>query len=219
MLLVWVLFGSECDYYKGLWQVYNTFEMKEVELLKASFTPKHCRWVTWAILDDGRTFFDDVKIMLDFQGPDQIVFPQSYIIDISRNICYATPMEQANFLDEWKRRVQPTQETTGRKAPGGNVSQQCTPGNLRSPEGYTRGVSSPGRQGQGGTQGSFGVACQGQYGGITPGFSLGGNPGQQNWHTGWFDQHHPKFKAMMDTYLDLTQGRLQLTKALDASGK
>jgi hypothetical protein len=25
MSLVWVLFGSECDYYKGLGQVYNTF--------------------------------------------------------------------------------------------------------------------------------------------------------------------------------------------------
>ncbi len=74
MLLMWVLFGSECDYYKGLWQVYNTFEMKEVGLLKASFTPKHCRRVTWAILNNGWSYFDDVKTMLDIQGPDQIVF-------------------------------------------------------------------------------------------------------------------------------------------------
>jgi hypothetical protein len=100
MLLVWVLFSSECDYYKGLRQVYNTFEMKEVGLLKASFTPEYCRWVTWAILNNGWSYFDDVKTMLDFQGPDQIIFPQSYIIDISRNIGYATPVEQANFPDE-----------------------------------------------------------------------------------------------------------------------
>jgi hypothetical protein len=67
--------------------------------------------------------------------------------------------------------------------------------------------------------GFFGVACQGQYGGVTPGFSPGGNPGQQRWRMGWFDQHHPKFKAMMDTYLDLTQGHLQLANVLNASGK
>jgi hypothetical protein len=193
--------------------------MKEVGLLKASFTPKHCCWVTWAILDNGRSYFDDVKTMLDFQAPDQIVFPQSYIIDISRNIRYATLVEQANFLDEWKRRAQPTQETTGRKAPGGTISQQHTSGNLKSPEGYTGGLRSPGRLGQGGTKGSFGVAHQGQHGGITPRFSPGGNPGQQHWRAGWFDQRHPKFKAMMDTYLDLMQGCLQLADVLNASGK
>jgi hypothetical protein len=100
MLLVKVLFGSDCDYYKGLWQVYNTFEMKEVGLLKASFTPKHCRRFTWAFLDDSGSYFDNVKTTLNFQGPNQIVFPQLYIIDILRNICYATLVEQANFLDE-----------------------------------------------------------------------------------------------------------------------
>jgi hypothetical protein len=193
--------------------------MKEVGLLKASFTPEHCCRVWWAILDDGWSYFGNVKTMLDLQEPDQIVFPQSYIIDILRNICYATLVEQANFPDEWKHQVQPTQETTGGKAPGGKVSQQCTMGNPRSPEGYTGGVSSPGRQRQGGTQGSFGVALQGQYESVTPGFSPGGNPGQQNWHAGWFDQCHPKFKAIMDTYLDLTQGHLQLADILNASGK
>jgi hypothetical protein len=75
MSLVWVLFGSKCDYYKGLQQVYNTFEMKEVGLLKASFTPEHCHRVTWAILDDGRSYFDNVKTTLDFHGPNQIIFP------------------------------------------------------------------------------------------------------------------------------------------------
>ena len=37
--LVWVLFGSECDYYKSLRQIYKTLELKEVYALKAKFTP------------------------------------------------------------------------------------------------------------------------------------------------------------------------------------
>ena len=37
--LVWVLFGSECDYYKSLRQIYKTLKLKEVYALKAKFTP------------------------------------------------------------------------------------------------------------------------------------------------------------------------------------
>ena len=77
----------------GLWRVYNTSEMKVVRLLKASFAHKHCCWVTWAILDDSWSYFDDVKTMLDFQGPNQTVFLESNIIGILRNICYATLVE------------------------------------------------------------------------------------------------------------------------------
>ncbi len=40
-----------------------------------------------------------------------------------------------------------------------------------------------------------------------------------NWRAEWFDQHHPQFKAMMDNYLDITQGCLQLADVLNTSGK
>ena len=86
MSLVWVLFGSECNYYKGLRNVYATLELKEVMAQKSSFTPEHCRRITWAILDDGRAHFDDVKTTLDFQGPEEPAFPQSYLINILRNV-------------------------------------------------------------------------------------------------------------------------------------
>jgi hypothetical protein len=66
--------------WKSLRQVYNTFEMKEVGLLKARFTPEHCRRITWAILDNCRSYFDNVKTMLDFQEPDQIVFPNRLLL-------------------------------------------------------------------------------------------------------------------------------------------
>ena len=100
MSLVWVLFGSECDYYKGLCNVYATLELKEVMAQKSSFTPEHCRRITWAILDDGRAHFDDVKTTLNFQGLDDPAFPQSYLIDILCNVRYAIPVERANFPNE-----------------------------------------------------------------------------------------------------------------------
>ncbi len=86
MSLVWVLFDTECNYYRGPRKVYAALELKEVNALKAKFSPENCRYITWAILDDGRAFFDDVKTMPDFQGPEGVVYPQSYLIDILSSI-------------------------------------------------------------------------------------------------------------------------------------
>ena len=86
MALVWVLFGSKCNYYKGLQNVYATLELKEVMAQKQSFTPDHCRRSTWAILDSGRAHFDNVKTTLDFRGPDDSAWLMSYLIDILRNV-------------------------------------------------------------------------------------------------------------------------------------
>ncbi len=73
MSLIWVLFGTECDYYRGLRKVYATLKLMEVNALKAKFTPENCRCIRWAILDNGRAYFDDVKTTLYFQGPEKVV--------------------------------------------------------------------------------------------------------------------------------------------------
>ncbi len=85
MSLVWVLFRSECHYYKGLCNIYGVLNLKEVMAQKQAFTAKHCCRIMWAIIDDGCTYFDDVKTALDFRGPDKPVLPQSYLIDILNN--------------------------------------------------------------------------------------------------------------------------------------
>ncbi len=113
MSLVWVLFGSECDYYKGLRNVYATLELKEAMALKSSFTAEHCRRITWAILNNGRVYFDDVKTTLAFRGPDPPMFPQLYLIDILQNVCCATLVNCANFLDKWKHKVKNSQDKHG----------------------------------------------------------------------------------------------------------
>ena len=117
MSLVWVLFGSNCDYYKSLQQIYKTLKLKEVYVLKAKLTPEHCRRITWAILDDGRTFFDDTKTTIDFTGPD-MSFPQSYLIDILNNVWYAVPVKHASFPDEWRHKARPKEDQSGKTIGG-----------------------------------------------------------------------------------------------------
>jgi hypothetical protein len=124
MSLVWVLFRLDCDYYKGLHNVYATLELKEVMAQKSSFTAEHCHRITWAILDNGRAHFDDVKTTLDFRGLDKPVFPQSYLIDILRNIRYTIPVERVNFPDKWKWKVKTITDEQGRRKTGGGSGQQ-----------------------------------------------------------------------------------------------
>ena len=75
----------------------------------------------------------------------------------------------------------------------------------------------------------FGGAYQGQYGrynqgqfqgrGLTSWQFQGGPQGRQDWHAGWNDRRHPKFKELMKVYLELTNDRLYLAEIIDALGK
>jgi hypothetical protein len=108
MSLIWVIFGSERDFYKGLQNIYGMLEMKEVMAIKADFSAEHCRSITWAILNDGRSYFDNVKTTLNFRRTDMVAFPQSFLLDILRNVRYATPVKRANFPNKWVRKECPT---------------------------------------------------------------------------------------------------------------
>jgi hypothetical protein len=123
MALVWVLFGLQCNFYKSLRQIYKMLKLKEVYVLKASFTAENCRRITWAILGDGRTFFDDVKTTINFTGQD-IRFPQSYLIDILNNIRYVVPVERASSPDKWRRQDKTRDEKGTTKPFGGQGARE-----------------------------------------------------------------------------------------------
>jgi hypothetical protein len=98
--LVWVLLGTNCDYYHSLQKIYTMLGLKEVYALKAKFTPENCCCITWVVLDDRRAFFDNVETTRDFQGPEHIVFTQLYMINILKDIQYAIPIKHASFPNE-----------------------------------------------------------------------------------------------------------------------
>ena len=236
MSLVWVLFGSECDYYKGLRNVYATLELKEVMAQKHSFTPEHCRRITWAILDDGRAHFDDVKTTFDFRGQDEPAWPQSYLIDILRNVRYAIPVERANFPEEWKRKIR----TIGTEQQGGQLGGTLLPNTtkgqertlmpgrsnhtaaLQQPQGYGTGRDQAALQGGNAGQWWPNPYMTGQYQGpVFPGggFTYPTQPQSRDWHSGWKDERHPKIKAVMQGYLTQTNGRVHVAEILAAAGR
>jgi hypothetical protein len=117
MYLVWVLFGSNCNYYKSLRQIHKTHKLKEVGTLKLKFSPKNCYRITWAILDNRRAFFDNSKTTIDFTGPE-MSFPQSYLIDILNNVWYAVPVKRASFPNKWQHHKR-VKDDQGSKTPWG----------------------------------------------------------------------------------------------------
>ncbi len=60
--LIWTLFGDECNYYKRLLEVCETLDQQEVHIIRDSFTADVCRRITWAILSNGRFFFNTVLV-------------------------------------------------------------------------------------------------------------------------------------------------------------
>ncbi len=167
---------------------------------------------------------------MDFRGPNEPVFPQSYLIDILKNARYATQVERSNFPDKWKKKVKPTSDDNGASTSvtgtgqqrGGKrltqstgqapTTQQCHPG---PGQGYH------GRRGLG----PFGAFLHGQWGqhpgGPYPtGYHYGGQLQPRghmatcNWRTGWDDQRHPKIKDMMHHCLVRTNGCVHLAGSL-----
>ncbi len=226
MGLIWVLFGSDCDYYKGLRNVYATMDLRDVMAIKSHVTAEQCRCITWAIIDDGRSYFDNVKTTLDFSSGAGVVFPQTYLVDIIKNVRYGIPVERANFPSEWlsqKKTIPQDQGQSSSRTQG--TGTQGTRGTERQTQrlpgrGYEQPYSGApyGGQPYGGQQGYQGQRAQGG------GYGMGDyRPNtyqpRHSWHTDWTDERHPKIKTMMSSYLDRTNGRVHLAEILGAAGK
>jgi hypothetical protein len=205
-------------------------ELKEVYALKAKFTSEHCQRITWVILDDGRTFFDDVKTTIDFTGPD-MSFPQSYLIDILNNDRYAVPVERVSFPDEWCCKDCPKEVQSGKTIGGqgrgqNNTDTPSTRGGYGQAGGGNIQQSNYGQGGFGGRQGFplYAGQCTNSFrnrGGnqqqMGPPYTDGG--GRHNWRVGWTDVRHPKIKALMDLHLESNDGRIRLDELLNVAGR
>ena len=99
--LIWTLFGKECDYYKGLFEVAETLDQQEVHIIRDLFTPNVCRRITWAILTDGRSFFNTVLVEAQFRSGERFRWPTSLIHKITDDVRFTTAIERSMYPVEW----------------------------------------------------------------------------------------------------------------------
>lgn len=93
--LLFVLFGTKCDQFEKVWNIHNIMKDEDVEEKRQDFTATLCRQIVWAILDDGRGFFNKRLHPEKFKvDPSLIPFPHSLLDAIYPNIRWQEPINR-----------------------------------------------------------------------------------------------------------------------------
>jgi hypothetical protein len=65
-VLLWSFFGEQCNYYKELVKLHRILDRKECFTIRDAYTKEICAKITWVIINDGRSFFFQNPVALDF---------------------------------------------------------------------------------------------------------------------------------------------------------
>jgi hypothetical protein len=205
--LVWTLFGDECDYYKGLLEVAETLDQQEVHIIREAFTPDICRRITWAILTDGRSFFNTVLVESQFKNNERFKWPTSLIHKVTDDVRFAKAIDRPMYPTEWIIPAHNQQGGTLGNSGGGGLGGG---GHSTNPNGQQQQLQRPaGMMGGGG-----GVRGGGRGGG-----GGGGGGGRYQQRQPWTDDRHPRIAAMMADYVAAKGPRIKLLEILDACNK
>jgi hypothetical protein len=93
------IFWDHCKYYTELLKIYCILECKECFIIQEAYT-KVCAWITWAIVDDGRSFFGCNLVTSDFAPGSNHFFSALFYEGITNAICNALTIQLATFPRE-----------------------------------------------------------------------------------------------------------------------
>ena len=187
--LLWALFGEHCDYYRELLKLLNILDTEECFTIREAYTKEVCARITWAIINDGRSYFGRTCVATDFAQGEDYRFSVSCIDAITNEVRHGLSVIRANFPVQWIT-PPPASEmatTTGRQQKLRQHTMPSTP----PPTNWT---TSPPTTGQAQTNG-------------------------QQARTPTEDFRHIKIKALMDPYLAKHNNYINLSAILTASGK
>ncbi len=72
--LLLTLFGGGCNLYRSNFQMLKLLGHPSCTQHEVAYTPEVCRRITWVIIVDTRTYFDDIKLADAFLNDRQILF-------------------------------------------------------------------------------------------------------------------------------------------------
>jgi hypothetical protein len=114
--LLWSLFGKKYNYYMELLKIHRILDHEECFTIQDAYTKEICARITWAIINDRRSFFGRNPIALDFAPGHHYQFSISCLKSITER--YAThPIQRANFPKQWITMSVLDQAPAARKAP------------------------------------------------------------------------------------------------------
>jgi hypothetical protein len=116
--LLWTIFGDHCDYYKELLKIYRILDCEECFTIRNAYTREICARITWAIVDEGRSFFGRNPVALDFAPGTMFNFSTCLLEGITDSVCNAIPIQRAMFSRVWMAPLKALDALYGRPPPG-----------------------------------------------------------------------------------------------------
>ena len=82
-------------------RIRNCLDTAGVYNIRQAYTPNICYRISWAIIDNGCSFFSTVLIQHNFEN-GRTTFPESLLDSILPDARYANPIMRANYPKEWQ---------------------------------------------------------------------------------------------------------------------
>ncbi len=113
--LLWALFGDNCDYYKELVKLHRILDREECFTIRDAYTREICSRITWAIIDDRRSFFGRNPVSTDFTPGTPFQFSVSFLGSITDAVRNAQPVQRATFPKQWTTQISPEPPAVARQ--------------------------------------------------------------------------------------------------------
>ena len=92
---------NHCDYYKKLLKIYRILDCKECFTIWHAYTKELCACITWATVDDRRSFIGRNPVASDFAAGSIFDFLVSYLKGVMDAVRNANPIQRATFPHKW----------------------------------------------------------------------------------------------------------------------
>jgi hypothetical protein len=99
--LFWTILEDHCDYYKEFLKLYRILDHEECFKIWHTYTKEVCACITWAIIDDGWSFFGRNPVAFDFAAGSIFIFLVSYLEGVMDAVRNANPIQRVSFPHEW----------------------------------------------------------------------------------------------------------------------
>ena len=111
--LLHTLFGTRCQFFKHCFGVWTALDSDHVADRRQFFTPLFCRQISWAIIEDGRSYFSQRMTPDDFfvEDVDELVFPSSTLNEIVPFLRHQTPLVRSTFPPQWTTAASTARQT------------------------------------------------------------------------------------------------------------
>lgn len=101
--LLFALFGGRCEFFAAVFDLYKVLISPRVVDIKGCFNSLYCKQITWAVIEEGRTFFGTQLHPRVFQPEfsGQIDWPSCLLQTINREVIFGLPIIRQTFPLAW----------------------------------------------------------------------------------------------------------------------